>query len=95
MQVFTVVAVRKEIPQLSTMADNTCYPKSGINVLHDFFKRLTVALEHREQKERQHREHHNKRRCARPERIFEHEKKRNADERAASEAEQLSFREIE
>ena len=50
---------------------------------------------HRKQKERQHRDHHNKRRCARPERSFEYEKKRNADERATSEAEQLSFREIE
>ena len=45
--------------------------------------------------ERQHYEYHDERRCARPERSFEYEKKRNADERAASEADELSFREVE
>ena len=67
----------------------------GYHGFHDFFKRLTVPLVHCEQEKRQHNKDHDQSRRTRPNRTFEHEKKRYTDECAAAETDNLPLCEVE
>ena len=59
------------------------------------FKRLTVALKHRQQEERQHHEYHDEGCGACADGFFEQKEKRYTDQRTAAEADTLPLREIE
>lgn len=65
------------------------------DVPEHLFQRLTVSLVHGQQKGRNHDKHHHQRSRAHTDLISEHKEKRYADERAAGEADELPFGEIE
>ena len=66
-----------------------------VDVADDDLQRLTVLFIHGEQHSRDHRHHHHHCGGAGADAALEQEEKRYADERAASEANELPFREIE
>ena len=59
------------------------------------FQRLAVALVHRQKEKRKHGEHHHQSGGAGAQAAPEEKEQRNADERAAAEADQLSLRQVE
>ena len=65
------------------------------HVLRHLFKRLTVALKHRQQEKRQHHEYHDECRRAGADGFFEQKEKRYTNQRTAAEADKLPLREIE
>ena len=67
----------------------------AVDVADDDLQRLTVLFIHGEQHGRDHHHHHHHGGGAGADAALEQEEKRYADERAASEADELSFREVE
>ena len=65
------------------------------DIAYDPFQRLSVLLIHGEQEEWEHHHDHRHGRCAVADMRSEHEEKRDADERTASEADKLPFGQIE
>ena len=67
----------------------------AIDIADDYLQRLTVLFVHGKQHCRYHYHHHHHGGRAGADTAFEQKEKRYANERAAAEADELSFREIE